>query len=303
MNDPTSVVSVLGTAIPQASTFFITYIWVGLAGTAISFLRVVGLVLMWVFMWLAGSPRVSASSAASSRFSSLFCLRTPRHDAMTQQRSSARRAGRGGGGGVAHQSPLRAGRSLTLWRCSQAQRRVYEEQYTTYGVSVTGHTITVLLGVVFSCINPIVAPSALVYFALAALVEKYNNIFVYRRTYESSGQLWVRVSAAATSCTCLQSGLFGSAVVWGSCGNDCVALVCASAVQLLNQVMTALYIFQLVMIGLLVSPISTWLLRGRAPLGSGPVASTGGAHPPRWLPTPVRSVLMCRPSRSSPTRC
>lgn len=150
ISDPGSVVSVLGTAIPQACTFFVTYIWVNIGTMPIGFIRIVGLVLMWVFMWLAGSPR--------------------------------------------------------------ARDRVFQEQYTNYGTSVTGHTMVILLGIIFCCINPIITPSALVYFLIAAIVEKYNNIYVYRRNYESSGQLWVKI---------------------------------------LNQVMTALYIFQLVMIGLL----------------------------------------------------
>jgi hypothetical protein len=34
---------------------------------------------------------------------------------------------------------------------------------------------------------------AQVYFLVSSLVEKYNNIYVYRRQYESSGQLWATV--------------------------------------------------------------------------------------------------------------
>lgn len=150
INNPTSIVTVLGTAIPQSATFFITFIFLGIAGLGISFLRIVGLVLMWVFSWLAGGPRV--------------------------------------------------------------RDRCYQEQYTSCGTSVSGHMMTLFLGIVFCCINPIIASVVCVYFLVASLTEKYNNIFVYRRKYESGGQLWV---------------------------------------TLLNQVMAALYIFQLCMIGII----------------------------------------------------
>jgi len=150
IEDPGSVISILGTSIPQTSTFFITFLWV-LTGTAsIGFLRVVGLVLLWLFTWLAGGPKV--------------------------------------------------------------RERLVTEQYTSCGTSVVGHTMVILLGIVYCCINPIITPSALAYFGVVSLVERYNNIYVYRRTYESAGLLWRRV---------------------------------------LNQVMTGLYIFQLCMIGLI----------------------------------------------------
>lgn len=150
ISNPTSIISVLGTAIPQTSTFFITFLWVQLGTKAIGACRLVGVILYWLFTYLAGSPRAAA--------------------------------------------------------------RVWQEQMTTYGTAVTDHTMAILLGLAFCCINPIIAPTVFCYFVVVTLVEGYNAIYVYRKTYESGGQMWCKV---------------------------------------LNQVMTGLYIFQLCMIGLI----------------------------------------------------
>mmetsp|Transcript_6024 Transcript_6024/g.16044 ORF Transcript_6024/g.16044 Transcript_6024/m.16044 type:complete len:898 (+) Transcript_6024:96-2789(+) len=147
---PETVISLLGTAIPQTTTFFITYMWVNTGWEPISFWRTMDLVSYFFLSMFARSPREKA--------------------------------------------------------------RLWQEQYTKYDKKVVSHTMFILLGVVYSCINPIIAPSALVYFIVRSLIERYENIFVYRRRYESGGQLWGRV---------------------------------------FEQVMVGIYIFQLAMIGLL----------------------------------------------------
>ncbi|GFR49707.1 hypothetical protein Agub_g11860 [Astrephomene gubernaculifera] len=94
----------------------------------------------------------------------------------------------------------------------RARQRIWMYQYTDNGTTVVDHTIAMMIGMTFSCINPIVCPAALCYFLVNYVGERYNNIYVFRRTYESGGMLWKTVY---------------------------------------NQVMVGLYIMQLAMLGLL----------------------------------------------------
>ncbi|PNW79626.1 hypothetical protein CHLRE_08g360564v5 [Chlamydomonas reinhardtii] len=151
LDEPGSVVPILGKAIPQTATFFITYLFVaGLFVKSLAFLRLPGFVIFWLLSKFAGSPR--------------------------------------------------------------ARQRLWMYQYTDSGTTVVDHGMTVLLGLVFCCINPIVCPAALAYFLVTGLSERYNTIYVFRRHYESAGKLWGTV---------------------------------------FNQVMVGLYIMQLTMLGLL----------------------------------------------------
>ncbi|MEW5318377.1 MAG: hypothetical protein WDW38_009602 [Sanguina aurantia] len=147
---PGSIITVLGTAIPNSATFFINYTIINIAGECFYLLNIIGLAIFWVLSLLAGSPK--------------------------------------------------------------ARERVWGEQFTTLGKTIVSHTMTILFGLVFCVINPIIAPVSLAYFCVSNLVERYQNIYVLRRQYESAGQLW------------------------------CVVL---------NQVMVSLYLFQITMLGLL----------------------------------------------------
>ncbi|KXZ43993.1 hypothetical protein GPECTOR_75g716 [Gonium pectorale] len=46
---------------------------------------------------------------------------------------------------------------------------------------------------VFCPVNPLVLPACLLYFGLAGLLERYQLAYVWRREYESGGQLWSQV--------------------------------------------------------------------------------------------------------------
>ncbi|KAG2435999.1 hypothetical protein HYH02_011712 [Chlamydomonas schloesseri] len=129
VQDPASVISVLGKSIPMTATFFITYLFVnGLAVRSILFVRLPAFVIFWILSKFAGSPR--------------------------------------------------------------ARERMWMNQVQFYGKVVPDHTIAMLLGLVFCCMNPIVCPAALSYFLVACVGERYNVIYVYRPQYESAGRLW-----------------------------------------------------------------------------------------------------------------
>ncbi len=51
------------------------------------------------------------------------------------------------------------------------------------------HTITILLGLVFCIMNPIICPMCLVYFLITTSTEKYNLLYVYTAEYESGGEV------------------------------------------------------------------------------------------------------------------
>ncbi len=51
------------------------------------------------------------------------------------------------------------------------------------------HTITILLGLVFCIMNPIITPVCLIYFLITTVTEKYNLLYVYTFEYQSGGQV------------------------------------------------------------------------------------------------------------------
>ena len=54
---------------------------------------------------------------------------------------------------------------------------------------VPQHTITILLGLVFCIMNPIISPVCLIYFLIVTGTEKYNLLYVYTYQYQSGGRV------------------------------------------------------------------------------------------------------------------
>ncbi|CAL8466090.1 g5626 [Coccomyxa elongata] len=132
INNPTSIISILGTSAPLTSVFFLTFIELNaLAATPVGFLRIVGLVLFWLLSRLAATERAKA--------------------------------------------------------------RLWQRQTMKYGPILPQHTITILLGLVFCIMNPIMCPMCLIYFLITTSTEKYNLLYVYTPEYESGGELWPAV--------------------------------------------------------------------------------------------------------------
>jgi hypothetical protein len=58
-------------------------------------------------------------------------------------------------------------------------------------MQVANDTIIMLIGLVYCVIQPIIAPLALIYFAIGMLIWKYQVVYVYVPLVESGGKVWV----------------------------------------------------------------------------------------------------------------
>jgi hypothetical protein len=67
-----------------------------------------------------------------------------------------------------------------------------------YGALVPNDTIAALLGVTFCTICPLIAPVALLYFATAYIVQKYQAMFVNGEAYQGGGQVSAARRCGAT---------------------------------------------------------------------------------------------------------
>ena len=56
-------------------------------------------------------------------------------------------------------------------------------------VQVANDTIILLIGLVYCVIQPIIAPLALIYFAIGVLIWKYQVVYVYVPFFESGGKV------------------------------------------------------------------------------------------------------------------
>ena len=64
-----------------------------------------------------------------------------------------------------------------------------------------------LIGLVYCVIQPIIAPLALIYFAVGVLIWKYQVVYVYVPLVESGGKVWVLLDhmpwcSGLHHCTC-----------------------------------------------------------------------------------------------------
>lgn len=75
----------------------------------------------------------------------------------------------------------------------KAADRLWMNQSALLGVAVVDHMIVCLLGLIYSPINPIIAPFALVYFAVNLLIDRYNCLYITKFPYDSFGKLWPKI--------------------------------------------------------------------------------------------------------------
>ena len=76
--------------------------------------------------------------------------------------------------------------------CALSAERVCRaagEAFCLVALQVSSHTITILLGLVFSVINPLVPLICVVYFGVSYLTERYNMLYSERPLYHAGGKV------------------------------------------------------------------------------------------------------------------
>lgn len=78
---------------------------------------------------------------------------------------------------------------LQTWMAhtERAKARLWEEQYVDYGWEVPDSCVTMLLGLVYCLIQPLMTPIALLYFIVNSCLYKYQLIYVHKPQFESGG--------------------------------------------------------------------------------------------------------------------
>ena len=78
---------------------------------------------------------------------------------------------------------------IQTWLASteRAKARLWEDQYVDYGWEIPDSSVTILLGLVFCVIQPLIAPVALLYFLVNSALYKYQLIYVHKPRFESGG--------------------------------------------------------------------------------------------------------------------
>jgi DNA-directed RNA polymerase III subunit RPC2 len=86
---------------------------------------------------------------------------------------------------------------MKLAGTEKARYRLWAKQNYEFGTNVANHTMTLLLGLAFTVLAPLIAPFCLLYFSLALLAQKYQLIYVVTLPYQASGRMWMNVSGSA----------------------------------------------------------------------------------------------------------
>ena len=87
---------------------------------------------------------------------------------------------------------------------ARQRKQQWSRQYMWYGAELPEHTITLLLLFAFSIAQPLVSVVAVLYFALAYFVARYELLYAKREAFQAGGLFWPVVrSNSAKSAPCL----------------------------------------------------------------------------------------------------
>ena len=71
---------------------------------------------------------------------------------------------------------------------ARARARLWQDQHMSFGSEVPDHTMSILLGLAFSVVEPLIAPIGLLYFLVMTLIGKYQMMYVFTEKFQSGGK-------------------------------------------------------------------------------------------------------------------
>lgn len=72
----------------------------------------------------------------------------------------------------------------------RAKRRLWGQQFMTYGADIPRHSLIILLLLVFSVQQPFLALACIAYFAVNCVTARYQLLYVFREQFQSGGRFW-----------------------------------------------------------------------------------------------------------------
>ncbi len=82
---------------------------------------------------------------------------------------------------------------------ARARARLWQNQQMSFGSDIPDHTMSILLGLGFSVVAPLIAPIGLLYFLVMLLIGKYQMVYVFTESYQSGGKVRCKAIEAKTS--------------------------------------------------------------------------------------------------------
>ncbi|KAK9861196.1 hypothetical protein WJX84_002371 [Apatococcus fuscideae] len=76
----------------------------------------------------------------------------------------------------------------------RSRARLWQNQHMDYGNEVPDHTIAILLGLEFCIMEPLITVVALLYFLATLIVYKYQMLYVFAPKYQNGGKMWRQVA-------------------------------------------------------------------------------------------------------------
>jgi Calcium-dependent channel, 7TM region, putative phosphate len=70
------------------------------------------------------------------------------------------------------------------------KKKLWANNWFMYGPDIPGHTITLLLMLVFAVVQPLLPLVCLAYFVVSYIFARYDLLYTNREAYQTGGLLW-----------------------------------------------------------------------------------------------------------------